>query len=45
MAAYRRTQVKFAAWPTSWRPPGAGPHSSSHSRDLSEFSKWLCHRW
>ena len=24
IAAYRSTQkVKFAAWPTSWRPPGA----------------------
>jgi len=21
------SKVKFAAWPTSWQPPGAGPHS------------------
>jgi len=41
IAAYRQTQKsKFAAWPSSWRPPGAdrlslkGPILNSHI--------WLC---
>jgi len=28
------SKVKFAAWPTSWRPPGA----DLHSEDPSELS-------
>jgi len=34
------SKVKFAAWPTSWWPPGA---DQLHSEDLSELSNMAPH--